>query len=125
MRRIFFGATLAISLCIACSKPNAMVGTWKMDVSPQMAQAAKNVGDSIPVVTMVFNSDNTFDASVQSTSQTKKAKGKYELKGKELTLTATDVDGKPAAGADAKPSTVTLSDDMSSFTRMGMTFKKQ
>ena len=125
MKRLLFGLSLAVCLCIACSKPNGMAGTWKMDPSREMVQAAKNVGDEVPAVTMVFNSDNTFDATLGSKSQTMKAHGQYELKGKELTITATEVDGKPATGEKAKPSKVTLSDDMKSFTQMGMTFRKQ
>ncbi len=115
MKRAFLlAALLAILLSVGCGKKGAgMSGTFKR--KPPLPE-----GD----VTMTFQEDGTFVFS-----DTRRAdKGTYKLEGRKLTVTMTEVNGKPPQGWDQKPITGTLSEDGKSFNpayAQGIEFIKQ
>lgn len=118
--------SIALFICLvalgACSKSNPLVGTWKAQVPKEQEAMMKAAGATAPVLT--FNSDGTFVVEMKMGAATNTMKGKYELKDKTATLTATETDGKPASAQDAKAETGTLSDDGKTFDMKGLKFVK-
>lgn len=90
---------------------NAMVGAWKLNVTPEMMKGAP-AGAKAPEVMMNFKDDNTFEASVKLGTTESKASGTYKLEGNKLTLDTKMDDGKESK---SPPETVELAADMKSF----------
>ena len=102
MQRVcLLAVLLAILLSVGCGKKGAgMSGTFKR--KPSLP-----AGD----VTMTFQEDGTFVFNDTGRAD----KGTYKLEGRKLTVTMTEVNGKPPQGLDQKPMTATLSEDGKSF----------
>lgn len=108
---LYLGTLLGAAI-IGCKPANTMVGTWEMQIDPQVLKqfGAEN---NPPKASMTFKEDGTFAATFSSGSATQTGEGTYVLKERELTMTATKTNGK--AAQNATPQTVTLSEDMKSF----------
>ncbi len=124
-------ATFVAALICGCSSGGPMVGTWKMELTDEMKKMAEMAGGSIDG-SMEFKGDGTFTGTMKMTSQgkteTSTVEGTYKVDGKNLTMTLTKMDGKDPSESDKKPETVTLADDMKSFSAPkvpGMKFVKQ
>ncbi len=111
MRTKILAGVLLATLAIGCSKPNPMVGNWKMQLS---ADALKGMpaGMTAPTGTANFTADGKFTVNMDVMGMKQTMDGTYELKDKALTMTPKNSNGKPSTD---KPETVTLADDMKSF----------
>jgi hypothetical protein len=130
MKAWIFAALAAALFVVGCSS-NPMVGTWKLELPAEMQSMVKQSGGEARG-DMVFKGDNTFKLTMHikamGTEQNSTIEGTYKLEGKDLTLTATKMDGKATEGKDKEPQKVVLADDMKSFTDpklQGMKFIKQ
>ena len=110
-RACLLAALLAILLPVGCAKKGAgLSGTYKRQVS-------KPAGEW----TITFHHDGT----CEGTAPGEVLKGTYELEGRNLTITATESNGKPTQGREAEPITATLSEDGKSFNTEDNEYIKQ
>lgn len=105
-------------LLVGCSKPDPMVGTWKMSLDDTLAKQLPK-GMQMPTATLEFKADKTFTVTTVAAGKTSSMDGTYKLEGKSLTMTVANMEGKPAPEQMKKPETVTLSEDMKSFDMPG------
>lgn len=108
-RAYLFAALLSILLPVGCGKKDAgLSGTYR--ASPP-----------VPDWTITFQHDGTFES--KSTGGV--VNGTYRLDGTKLTVTTTEVNGKPVQGNHTEPRTATLSEDGKSFDTGGAQYRKQ
>lgn len=117
--KVLVPALLGLLVVGGCGSSNAMVGTWKMEITPevqkQIDEAKKVMPDmKLPEMTMTFKADNTVDATMTMGDTKNTASGTYSIDGKNLKVKMTTEDGKPSK--NSREETATLSDDMKSFT---------
>jgi len=110
-RAYILAGLLAIVLSVGCGKKGAgLSGVYKRHPYTPAAD-----------FTFTFQDDGTFE--IKSTGEV--VKGAYKLEGRNLSMTATEVDGKPAQGNYAEPHTATLSEDGKSFNTGQVEYRKQ
>ena len=115
--RKFFAPILALFALLSafgCGSSNPMVGTWKMEFSPEVKD--KMPKDQKADIVAEFKDDKTFNVKLDLLGRKDEVSGTYELKDKELTMNQTMESGKPSNETQK----ATMSDDMKSFTAPGM-----
>ncbi len=94
-------ALVVVAIGCARSPLAKFEGTWASDASAGGGQRME----------LTVRADGTFDAKSEGRGDAEIAKGKAAATEKELTLTLTELNGKPPNEADAKPVVCMLSED--------------
>ncbi|MEQ1821130.1 MAG: hypothetical protein ABL949_01335 [Fimbriimonadaceae bacterium] len=90
---------------------NAMVGTWKMEISAEAMKGAPK-GTKAPEMSMTFKEDLTFDGKANFMGKDSTVSGTYTIKDKAVKMVTKMENGKPSKSPDMD---ATLAADMKSF----------
>jgi hypothetical protein len=90
---------------------NAMVGTWKMEISAEAMKAAPK-GTKAPEMSMTFKEDGTFDGKANFMGEDSTVSGTYTIKDKAVKMVTKLENGKPSKSPNMD---ATLAADMKSF----------
>ncbi|HEY3783272.1 MAG TPA: hypothetical protein VGL56_19505 [Fimbriimonadaceae bacterium] len=93
MEAITYLAALSMALSGSGSTANAeLVGTWRVQLSPEVRETAKKMGMPEPQAQFIFNADKTFAFTSSAGGNSKNSNGTYELSDHAIKLLALNND---------------------------------
>jgi hypothetical protein len=102
------------------------VGTWQLEITDDLKQAAKKLKQPPPEVALEAHEDGTFDLWGRTANGEFEVSGEYFVQGNRVTLRAKEVDGQPPLlSSEDEPRAGTVSADGRTFTdESGSIWKK-